>query len=90
MKTKLITFVLLAILGTFYIGYGIAGQKNEQEEVTSEFQQNVLPLDELPDITRIEGVGVKNGYAYFIYRKGTTNYLGKIKLEAAVEVIPGE
>jgi len=91
MKAKMITFVLLAVLGTFYIGYGIANQKSEHEDLSnSGLQQKEILQEDLPDITRIEGIGIEDGYAYFMYRKGTKNYLGKIQLDEAVEVIPGE
>jgi len=40
----------------------------------------------LQDITRIEGIGVYDGYAYFIFRKRNENILGKISVSKAVEV----
>ena len=91
MKPRMLFIMVVALLIILFIGIGMKSKNPEKSKpAKSSMVPETIPVDDLPDITRIEGIGIQNGYAYFLYRKGTKNYLGKMKIEEAVEVTVGK
>lgn len=81
---KVLTVLIIAIcLGTLF---SFKMFQAAQIEAKSKTVQESYELKNLQDITRIEGIGVYDGYAYFIFRKRNENILGKISVSKAVEV----
>ena len=81
---KVLSVLIIAIcLGTLF---SFKKFQAAQIESKSKTVQELYELKNLQDITRIEGIGVYDGYAYFIFRKGNENILGKISISKAVEV----
>lgn len=81
---KVLSVLIIAIcLGTLF---SFKMFHAAQIETKSKTVQELYELKNLQDITRIEGIGVYDGYAYFIFRKKNENILGKISISKAVEV----
>ncbi len=81
---KVLSVLIIAIcLGTLF---SFKKFQAAQIESKSNTVQESYELRNLQDITRIEGIGVYDGYAYFIFRKKNENILGKISISKAVEV----
>lgn len=81
---KVLSVLIIAIcLGTLF---SFKKFHADQIEAKSKTVQELYELKNLQDITRIEGIGVYDGYAYFIFRKKNENILGKISISKAVEV----
>ena len=81
---KVLSVLIIAIcLGTLF---SFKKFQAAQIEAKSKTVQELYELKNLQDITRIEGIGVYDGYAFFIFRKKNENILGKISISKAVEV----
>ena len=83
---KVLTILIIGFsVGTFF-SFKKYNIQEAQIEAKSKTVQESYELKNLQDITRIEGIGVYDGYAYFIFRKKNENILGKISVSKAVEV----
>jgi uncharacterized protein YpmB len=80
-----VLFILIIIICLVTL-FSFKKFQSAQIEAKSKTVQESYELKNLQDVTRIEGIGVYEGYAYFIFRKRNKNILGKISILKAVEV----
>jgi hypothetical protein len=88
MKSKYLGIILMTGF-ILLVGFNLNRQSMKPLDGSNADRPNdtlLIDIRDLPDITRIEGIGNDDEYAYFLFRKGTRNYLGKIRLSNAIEV----